>query len=118
MWALIQGIQHPTDLLIGPPDGRKVGMHRQLPTVLLLHPLMDRNLGITHRYLAGGIGDILPVILDNFGQLYVFKALINPAGWKKRYVRSIKPAGQQKGFVGVFTKLIGNPGCGNMIGEF
>ena len=33
-------------------------------------------------------------------------------------MRSIKPAGQQKGFVGVFTKLIGDPGGSDVIGEF
>ena len=67
MWALIQRIQYPTNLLIGPPDGGKVGMHCQLPTVLLLHPIVNRDFGITHGYLAGGIRDIVPVILDDLG---------------------------------------------------
>ena len=31
---------------------------------------------------------------------------------------TIKPAGHKKGFLEIFTKLIGNPGCSNMIGKF
>ena len=118
MGALIEGIQYPTDLLISPTDGRKVGMHRQLPTVLLLHPVVDRDFGITHRYLAGGIGDIVPIIFENLRQFYLFKAVINPTRRKKRHMRTIKSAGQKKGFVGFLPKLLSNPACSNMIGEF
>lgn len=45
--ALIQGIQNPPDLLIGPADGRKLCMNRQLPTVLLLHPVVNGDFRIT-----------------------------------------------------------------------
>ena len=117
MRPLVERVENPAQLLVGPAHAGEVGLHRLLPAIVLAHPLVGRDFRITQAYATGGIGEVAPIIFIDARKLHLRETFVNPARRKKGHVRAIESAGEEKRLLVFRPKLLGHPSGRDVISE-